>query len=241
VEPSAKAASEGEVLVADDGTPPSRPGLSRDRVVEAALAIVDRDGLDGLTMRRLAAELGVEAMSLYHWFPNKTAILDALVEASLRETVAALDAIPDEGWRDSMRTLAHSHRRVLKAHPNAVAHLNSRPGKSVESMRFVERMLEVLRRQGFSPGLASRAMQAMHAYIVGSVSAEIARASRREPVDEVLDRLPPGEFPRLHEVAPLFHGPPSSGDDQFEFGLEALLDGIGARLRADAPGAPADH
>jgi Tetracyclin repressor-like, C-terminal domain len=148
--------------------------------------------------------------------------------------VTALDALPDKGWRDSLRTVARAHRRIMKAHPNAVAHLNNRPGKSVESMRFVERMLDVLRRQGFGPLLASQAIEALRAYIVGSVSAEVARANRSEPLDEVLDRLPLDEFPRVHEVAPLFHGAGASADEQFEFGLEALLDGIGVRLAADA-------
>src|SRR5262245_10288166 len=107
--------------------PPSRPGLNRDRVVDTALAIVDHDGLDALTMRRLAGDLGVEAMSLYHWFPNKAAILDALVEAALRETAVALEPIPERGWRESLRALAYAHRRVLKAHPNTLSYLNSRP------------------------------------------------------------------------------------------------------------------
>jgi AcrR family transcriptional regulator len=213
--------------------PPSRPGLNRDRVVDTALAIVDRDGLDALTMRRLAGDLGVEAMSLYHWFPNKAAILDALVEAALRETAVALDPIPERGWRESLRALAHAHRRVLKAHPNTVSYLNSRPGKSVEAMRFIERMLEVLRGQGFSPQLATRTMQALLAYIRGAVNTELGAEAVRATsagVDEIMHRLPLDEFPRVHEVASLFRGPPPADDAQFEFGLEALLDGIAEHL-----------
>jgi len=210
-----------------------RPGLSRDRVIDTALAIVDREGLDGLTMRHLASELGVEAMSLYHWFPNKAAILDALVEASLRETASAIDSTAAEGWRASLRALAHAHRRVLKAHPNTLPQLNSRPGKSVEAMRFIERMLDVLRTEGFTPRLATQTMQALLAYIRGAVAMEAAADMVRTEshgMDELMERLPAAEFPRVHEVAALFRGPPPSGDEQFEFGLEALLDGIGERL-----------
>jgi TetR/AcrR family tetracycline transcriptional repressor len=224
------------VATGPDGRPVvplPRPALSRDRVIDTALAIVDREGLDGLTMRHLASELGVEAMSLYHWFPNKAAILDALVEASLRETASAVDASSREGWRASLRALAHAHRRVLKAHPNTLPHMNSRPGKSVEAMRFIERMLDVLRTEGFTPRLATQTMQSLLAYIRGAVAMEAATELVRTDshgIDELLERLPATEFPRVHEVAALFRGPPPTGDEQFEFGLEALLDGIGERL-----------
>jgi AcrR family transcriptional regulator len=221
--------------------PSSRPPLNRDRVVDAALAIVDRDGLEGLTMRRLAAELGVEAMSLYHWFPNKAAILDGLVEAAIRETatVAGLDRAA--GWRDSLQGLALAYRHVLKAHPNTLACISGRPGKSVEAMRHIERMLEVLRSDGFSPELATQSMQAVLAYITGAVSAEVGRSAPHGSVGEFFTRFPRDEFPRLNEVARLYGGPPPEGDEQFGFGLEALLDGIGQRRAATAisPAGPA--
>jgi AcrR family transcriptional regulator len=214
---------------------PSRPeadrrGLSRDRVVDIALTIVDRDGLDGLTMRRLAGELGVEAMSLYHWFPNKAAILDELVEVALRETAAVVGSSADGGWRQSLRALAVAHRHVLLAHPNTIPCMNSGPGKSVESMRVIERMLDVLRRDGFSPVMAVQAMQAVFAYITGAVSAEIGRTTPHGPIEEFLARLPVEQFPRVHELAAIFSGPPPAGAEPFAFGLDALLDGIGLRL-----------
>jgi AcrR family transcriptional regulator len=214
---------------------PSRPeadrrALSRDRVVDIALSIVDRDGLDGLTMRRLAGELGVEAMSLYHWFPNKAAIVDELVEVALRETAEVVGSGADGGWRASLRALAVAHRQVLLAHPNTIPCMNKRPGKSVESMRIIERMLEVLRRDGFSPVMAVQSMQAVFAYITGAASAEIGRATPHGPVEEFLARLPVEQFPRVHELAAIFSGPPPAGAEPFAFGLEALLDGIGLRL-----------
>ena len=215
------------------GTPsPPRPALSRDRVVDAALAIVDRDGLDGLTMRRLAGELGVEAMSLYHWFPNKAAILDGLVEAAIRETATVAEPDGWTGWRDSLRGLAAAYRHVLKAHPNTLACLSGRPGQSVEAMRFIERMLEVLRSDGFSPELATKAMQAVLAYITGAVSAEVGKGAPRGGTGHALAGFPPDEFPRLNEVLARYGGPPPDGDEQFAFGLESLLDGIGQRLTA---------
>lgn len=211
-----------------------RPGLNRDRVVDTALAIVDRDGLDGLTMRRLASELGVEAMSLYHWFPNKAAILDALVEAAIRETATRVDATPQAGWRANLRALAMGYRLVLLAHPNTVPCMGGRPGKSVETMRFIERMLDVLRTDGFSPIQAVQAMQSVLAYINGAVSAEIGRAEPDGEPGDFHARFPPEEFPRVHEVAVLFSGPPPTDDALFTFGLDALLDGLGLQLAADS-------
>ena len=212
-----------------------RPGLNRDRVVDTALAIVDRDGLDGLTMRRLASELGVEAMSLYHWFPNKAAILDALVEAAIRETATRVDATPEAGWRANLRALAMGYRQVLLAHPNTVPCMGGRPGKSVETMRFIERMLDVLRSDGFSPVHAVQSMQSVLAYINGAVSAEIGRDEPQPaPGDDFQERFPPDEFPRVHEVAAIFSGPPPTNDALFTFGLDALLDGLGLRLAADS-------
>jgi AcrR family transcriptional regulator len=221
--------------------PSPRSPLNRDRVVDAALAIVDRDGLGGLTMRRLAAELGVEAMSLYHWFPNKAAILDALVEAALRETASVAGRDQATGWRESLRALAVAYRHVLKAHPNTLTCISGRPGKSVEAMRYIEQMLEVLRSDGFSPDLATKSMQAVLAYITGAVSAEVGRPGPHGSTTEISARFPRDEFPRLYEVATLYGGPPPEGDESFAFGLEALLDGIGQRLAATrvSPAAPA--
>ena len=214
--------------------PADRPGLSRDRVVDTALAIVDREGLDALTMRRLASELGVEAMSLYHWFPNKAAILQALVEAAIRQTAARLDPSRETGWRANLRALALAYREVLLAHPNTLACTGGRPGRSVEAMRFIERMLDVMRADGFSPVEAVRAMMSVLAYISGAVTAEITRSAAPEPVESLLERFPLEEFPRVHEVAAIFRGPPPADEAVFIFGLDALLDGMSLRLEARA-------
>ena len=210
-----------------------RPGLSRDKVVDTALAIVDRDGLDGLTMRRLAGELGVEAMSLYHWFPNKAAILDALVEAAIRETASAVDAErPTAGWRDSLRALAVAYRRVLLAHPNTLP-VHERPTREVRGVDALHRADA----RGAAHGRASRrasavqAMQAVLAYILGAVSAEIGRADAARTDGGV-----PRALPHRRSSRGSTRWRPSSAarrrpaTEQFAFGLDALLDGIGLRL-----------
>ena len=102
-------------------------------------------------------------------------------------------------------------------------------------MRFIERMLDVLRVDGFSPVHAVQSMQSVLAYINGAVSAEIGRAEPQPaPGDDFEERFPPDEFPRVHEVAAIFSGPPPTNDALFTFGLDALLDGLGLRLAVDS-------
>ncbi len=207
---------------------PARPGLSRDRVVDTALDIVDRDGLDGLTMRRLAADLGVEAMSLYHWFPNKAAILDALVEASLRETASVLDArrAPRAGG-PACAALAHS-APPGSARPTRTPsrYLNSRPGQSVESMRFIERMLEVLRSDGFAPLLGDRGMRGaagLHHRL--GLDGDRSHARRKVRWRSSCNAFQSRSSPGCTRWPPCSRGSPTADDAQFEFGLDALLDG----------------
>ena len=138
------------------------------------------------------------------------------------------------GWRANLRALAMGYRQVLLAHPNTVSCMGGRPGKSVETMRFIERMLDVLRSDGFSPVHAVQSMQSVLAYINGAVSAEIGREEPQGESGDFHERFPPAEFPRVHEVAVIFSGPPPTNDALFTFGLDALLDGLGLRLAADA-------
>ena len=195
--------------------------------MDTALAIVDRDGLDGPTMRRLASEQG-SGVSLYHWFPIVAAILDA-GRAAIREPPTTPP--PRRAGEPTSRA---RHGVPGPAAPHTVSCMGGRPGKSVETMRFIERMLDVLRSDGFSPVHAVQSMQSVLAYINGSVSAEIGRDEPQGESGDFHERFPPAEFPRVHEVAVIFSGPPPTNDALFTFGLDALLDGLGLRLAADA-------
>ena len=141
------------------------PGLNRDAWWwTRALAIVDRRRArrpDHAPPRQRAA--GSRRCQPYHWFPNKAAILGALVEAAIRETATRVDATPEAGWRANLRALA-TGCRCPAGHPNTVSCMGGRPGRSVETMRFIERMLDVLRSDGFSPVHAVRSMQSVLAY-----------------------------------------------------------------------------
>jgi len=117
--------------------------LTREAIVEAALAIVDEEGLPALNMRRLGAALGVEAMAVYRHYPNKAAILDDVVAAVLRDFP---ESVGTDDWRQAFRTTFRSLRAVLRAHPNALPLVASRPMASPQLTKRLESTRDLLLR-----------------------------------------------------------------------------------------------
>lgn len=224
--------------MAERRSPGQRAGLSRERVLDAALAIVDRDGLAALTMRRLGGELGVEAMTIYHHLPGKDALLDGLVERvlDLASPPQPQQRTPDRAWDASMRDYAVTLRRTLRAHPGVLPIAVTRPAATPRTLRLVESSLALLRAAGFPLGLALDLFNALTVFVIGHVAAEVAT----EPVNErgaagsteYLAGLDATEFPLLTEAATLGEGT----DDQARFGtaLDAFLLGFAALRDAAA-------
>jgi AcrR family transcriptional regulator len=187
--------------------------LSRERVLDAALAIADRDGLAALTMRKLGGELGVEAMTLYHHLPNKDALLDGLVERVLEL------ATPPEGgdWAASMRGYAISLRAILKEHPGVLSIAATRPAVTPRTLQIVERSLALLRGAGFELGLALDLVNALSVFVIGHVAAEMAI-----PAAPVMDTK---EFPLLDEAVRTGAG--VDDETRFLHAVDALLVGFG--------------
>lgn len=211
----------------------ARQPLTRERVVAEALRIVDRDGLDGLTMRRLGGALGVEAMSLYHHVPNKAALLDAVVEAIMREDVDHA-AFGDGPWTDRLQRIAIGYRGLLLRHPNAVAIVATHPLTTPGSMLIVERCLASLGEGGLEPAEALAALNAAVLWTLAYVLAEVGRlpgalpAASPEEAHGAMAALAPAEFPLLTAaVAQTTWGLP---DGEFRFGLEAMVRGLAAVL-----------
>ncbi len=214
-----------------------RAGLSRDRVIAAALALVDREGIEALTMRRLAADLGVEAMSLYHWFPNKSSILEGLVEAVIQEMDQPVLA-PGTDPAEALIAGAWAYRRVLLAHPNALPVLIARPLATPEGLQGIERALEILWAAGFPPAQAIGAVRAVGAYVLGDVAVQLGGlrdgwpegpAHQSELPRFPLTSLPRTDFPRIHDLAATYVRQPWTDDDLFAQGLHALVHGLVAR------------
>lgn len=210
---------------------PPRSPLSRERIVDAAIRVADERGLDGISMRNVGRQLGVEAMSLYHHVANKEELLDALVERVFGEI--ELPAV-DAPWRAAMFGRAASARRVLSAHPWALGVLESRPSPPSAVLRYYDTILGCLRHGGFSISLAAHAFSAIDAYVFGFVLTEQNLPFEPgEGADEFVAGLAPpaDEFPHLAElIAAQVTGRNYDYADEFEYGLNLVLDALAVRL-----------
>jgi AcrR family transcriptional regulator len=205
-----------------------RDRLSRRRVLEAALRIVDSEGLTALTMRRLGRELGVEAMSLYRHVPNKDALLDGIVELIVLEIEVPADV--DGDWKEAARQIVRSYRRAAHSHPNAFPLVTMRPLNTPEGLRRLDATFEILRRAGLDEPTAIVAFRTLASYTRGFALEEVTgRAIGAEPLgSDRLDprSLPADEFPRLAELAPLLVA--ADRDAEFERGVDLILTGLEA-------------
>ncbi|WP_214407282.1 TetR/AcrR family transcriptional regulator C-terminal domain-containing protein [Pseudonocardia lacus] len=210
---------------------PTRAGrspLSRDRVLRAAAALADRDGLAALTMRKLGQELGVEAMSLYKHVANKDEVLDGLAELLLAEFDPPTD---DVGWREAMRRHAVSARATLARHPWGPVVL-SRSGPSPAMLRNLDSVIGSLRRSGFSVELAAHAISLLDSYVYGWAVQEASLPfdtpdELAELTGAIMEGFSAEEYPHLAEMGTeLIMRPGYDHGRQFEWGLELVLDGL---------------
>ncbi|MEX1093996.1 MAG: TetR/AcrR family transcriptional regulator [Acidimicrobiia bacterium] len=206
----------------------SRPPLTKDRILQAAVDLADREGLGALTMRRLGAELGFEAMSLYKHVANKEEILDGMVEVIVGQI-----AIPDPGadWREAMRRRAISAREVLSKHSWVIGLLNARGLSGPAAMRYLNAILGNLMSAGFPIEDAAHAFSLLDCYVYGHVIQETTMAPNTpdDPTESeptAPDRTAMSEYPHLvamYEHAQTFE---YTFDGEFRFGLELILDGL---------------
>jgi len=200
--------------------------LTRARIVAAALALVDREGLGGLSMRRLGAELGVDPMAVYHHLPNKEALLDAIVEAVMGEIDLALDR-PSDPPEERILRCARVYRDVLLAHAHALPVVLARAPSTPVAIRPVELLVGVLRSAGLGPAQALAGMNTIAAAVrgaAGMIAAQVAGASVPGPQPGGrLAAIDPEAFPYLHEAV---HGARDGFEGEFEFGIRALARGL---------------
>ena len=147
-----------------------RENLSRERILKAAIAIADRDGIDSLSMRKLGLELDVKAMSLYNYIANKEELLDAMCDF-----IVSLFNSPDINvdWKESLRTSSLSAQKILWKHPWASGLSMSRPNIGSASLMYAETTMGALRRAGFSIQLTHHAIHALSNHLYGSTLQEI--------------------------------------------------------------------
>ena len=210
----------------------ARTPLSRERIAAAAAAVADRAGVAAVSMRSVAKELGVEAMSLYHHVPSKEALLDDLVNWVFERI-----ELPEAGdtWRQALTRRARSARSVLTAHPWALGMLESRPNPGPALLQHHDRLLGALMTDGFSAVLATHAFSAVDAYVFGFALTETSLPF--EPGDGAEEAFankvaaPAELYPFIaRSRAELFRDRTFSFADEFDYGLDLLLEGLERRV-----------
>ncbi|WP_237089518.1 TetR/AcrR family transcriptional regulator C-terminal domain-containing protein [Nocardioides dokdonensis] len=201
----------------------------------AAVGLADAEGVAALSMRSVGRSLGVEAMSLYHHVAHKEDLLDGMVDAVFAEFHAP---VIGGDWREEMRRRSLSARTVLKKHPWAVGMMEARRSAGFETLRHHDAVLGCLREAGFSLALTGHAFAVLDAHLYGFLVQELSLPFDGEQDlaalgEQMLDALPEGQLPYFREFA-LEHAlqPGYAFGDEFDVGLELVLDGLEARLRA---------
>ncbi len=203
-----------------------RVRLSRDRVLRAAIGIADEGGLGSLSMRKLAQDLGVEAMSVYYYVANKDEILDGILNFVISEFELAVGG-PD--WKAAIRRSAISAHDVLMRHPWACNLMMSVRRVAPARMRYMESLLARLREAGFSANMTHHGYHALDSHIIGSTLWEAGYSSNDdlEDVAKTFVAKTLRDYPYLAEHAEQHITRTSRKDvPEFEFGLDLILDGL---------------
>jgi AcrR family transcriptional regulator len=204
---------------------------------EAALAIVDRDGLQALTMRRLAEALGTGAMTLYNYVEDRDG-LEALIVGAVMAEMAPPTAKPADAWDDQVRGIAMAMWHAVRRHPNAIPLILNRRTDDVATLAAVEGLLEALAQGGRSGFELLAAFRLVSGFVAGFAQSQVSGLLARTPggtAQELRQRiatLTEGRLPRLAEIATV--GVPGNPTREFEAGLEIVIAGLKAGRRRQA-------
>jgi AcrR family transcriptional regulator len=212
-----------------------RAKLSRERVLEKAMEIADREGIHAVTMRRLGQALGVEAMSLYYHFANKDRLLDGMIDLVFAE----IELPPTGTWKSRVRARAISARQALARHRWALGLMESRTSPGPATLHHHNAVIECFRKNGFSVAGAAHAYSLLDSYIYGYALQELnlpfTTSNEAGPVAEsIMAEVAAGEYPYLMEMASEHVLKPGYDySKEFGIGLEIVLDGL-EQLRDEA-------
>jgi hypothetical protein len=201
--------------------------LSRERILLTAILLADKDGLESLSMRKIAQELGVQAMSLYNHVANKDELLDGIVDIVIGEI-----EVPDLGvyWQTAMRRRAHSAHEVLLRHPWATMPIVSRINVGPAMLRYIDATLGCLCEAGFSFEMVDRAWNAIDSHIYGFTLQElnfpIETTEYAKAAQDYLPHIPVDKYPYMNRLTQHLIDGHYDGIADFNFGLELILDGL---------------
>ena len=218
--------------------------LNVDRIIEGGMVLLDRDGLEGISLRRLGAELGSGATSVYWHVPNKEALLDLLVDRLMGEAADETRHDPGATWRAELAAHSLSLRAVLQRHTGGAALLASRMPVGPNGVRYMEGVLSALADAGFGGHQRALAYAALTGYTIGQVVLQTQAGPNtpkgRPAAGEQLQRLggllrgaPRGRYPNVVESAADLTE--LTDEEAFNYGLQRMLDGLEAELRPVNP------
>jgi TetR/AcrR family transcriptional regulator, tetracycline repressor protein len=219
----------------------TRTPLSRERLIAAAMKLADAEGIEALSMRRLAAEFGATPMALYNHVSGKDDLLNEISGRLLQEI--DLSGIDPNDWAASLKIGYTDFRRVLLSHPNLLPILQRKSEVSTEAMRPIELAMTLLKSAGFTPEEALHAHWTLSGFTMGHVLWQITT-----PLLDELDQglragalqhhkmLPADQFPCLHEVLPALEE--CDMEAAWEFGIDSIIEGFKAKLAQRAAAAP---
>jgi AcrR family transcriptional regulator len=195
--------------------------------LEEALHLIDEEGLENFSMRKLGALLGVEAMSIYNHVENKRAVFDGVIELLLAQT--PLPIPPDATPREELWAMAHAFRDVLRAHPRVLPLVATSPLRTSASLAMLDRLLETFHRERITGVQSIYALQCLVGFIVGHTllgtgTQAVAGLEPGPNGPTVWQKFPAEQYPTLHTLLPELAQ--WSADQEFDFGLQALLQGL---------------
>lgn len=201
------------------------PNLSHDAIVTAALRLVDREGLDEFSLRKLGKALGCEAMAIYWYFESKDALFDAVVDKLTAHLGTVVGERDPSDWIAVLREVAHAYRKIALEHPRAFPLLATRRFASEGTYAFMERLFVLARGAGIPDDVAARFYRVVSSYMNGFALNELATLRGAAPHTAALRK----KFTRVAEVAQYLE--PDQLDDMFEFGLEIQLQALARATR----------
>lgn len=216
--------------------PAPRGQLNAERILEAAMDLADRVGLDGVTIRRLAEDLGTKPMTIYYYLPSKDAIVDGMVEEVFAQITLPPEDLP---WTDALRVRCRSAREVLHRHPWAAPLMESRTPPGPNSLRHHDAVLACLRRGGLSWAMTAHAYAILDSFIFGFAFEEaILPATSGDAMTELAAEVTAGfdaaDYPTMaaftmeHVLQPGY-----SFGVSFDFGLDLIIDGLARAAHTD--------
>ncbi|WP_214415882.1 TetR/AcrR family transcriptional regulator [Sphaerisporangium fuscum] len=191
-------------------------GLDRTRIAAAAVALVDRDGLDRFGVRRLADDLGVDPMSIYHHIKGKAALLDVICEAVIAEMEVDAEEVPHD-WEQVARRTAHAYRQMAYRHPRVFPLLATRPQTSPVALATLERLVAAMRQAGLPDQVTADAPMALFGFLNGYLLAVLSGSPDRPAIDATA-------YPTMVALAPLQTD--FGSETEFDRLLDAVLSGI---------------